>query len=82
VSPSRYGIGTPSGLLAFEEHDAGSRGIHMNFAFLLRLRRSVPLKMSAEHDLFAWADSNTKLEVPENVREIMDRARYVWPEGR
>lgn len=82
VSLSAVGPGTPRGLLAYEEHDAGSRGIHMNFAFLLRLSRSVPLKLSAEHDLFAWADSNSTLEIPPNVREIMDRARFVWPEGR
>lgn len=82
VPASKIGSGTPHGLRAFELHEAGSKGIHMNFVFLGALRRGIPLVLSTEHDLFAWTPADSPLEIPPNVREIMQRMRFAWPEGR
>jgi len=70
--PSGLGVdGTPPGLIGYEEHQAGSKGLHMNFAFVA----DVPgreVHACDEFDAVRWvgrADLEG-LECPRNVREL------------
>jgi len=63
----------PDGLLAYEEHLAGPKGLHMNFAFLVKghERKITPCKEFKE---FAWVASHAeKSPVPPNVQNLADR---------
>lgn len=70
--------GAPQGLLLYEEHDAGDKGLHMNFAFLVE----VPHKGLAPNREFTghvWVESYTEIPqgCPQNVREAMPFALTV-----
>jgi 8-oxo-dGTP diphosphatase len=63
--------GVPAGLLGYEEHEAGSKGLHMNFVFLCEVTsdRVVP---NGEYGRWRWVDRSelTGLESPLNVRQF------------
>lgn len=67
--------GTPPGLIGYEEHPAGSKGLHMNFAFVAEVATRV-LASCDEWDDARWAglDDLADLPCPENVRQLARRA--------
>jgi 8-oxo-dGTP pyrophosphatase MutT (NUDIX family) len=68
-------VGTPAGLLAYEEHSAGSKGLHMNFCFLMDVDDSAIVGCD-EYDEFRFvgAEDVVGLDAPENVRQLVLRA--------
>lgn len=62
--------GTPAGLLAYEEHPAGSKGLHLNFCFVADVDsdRVVGDDSFGEH---RWVESTAGLDCPPNVRELV-----------
>ncbi|HVU51533.1 MAG TPA: NUDIX domain-containing protein [Polyangia bacterium] len=69
--PRGLGVeGTPPGLIGYEEHPAGSKGLHMNFAFVA----DVPTRALAVCDEYTdarWVGAAVDLECPPNVRELV-----------
>ncbi len=61
--------GTPDGMLGYEEHAAGSKGTHLNFAFVADVptREVVP---NDEFGEFQWVSEMDGLDCPQNVREL------------
>jgi 8-oxo-dGTP pyrophosphatase MutT (NUDIX family) len=71
VFPSGTGVdGTPPGLIGYEEHLAGSKGLHMNFAFVADVasRKLVPCDEWSEA---RWLSDAEGLDCPENVRQLV-----------
>ncbi|MDP2345833.1 MAG: nuclear transport factor 2 family protein [Deltaproteobacteria bacterium] len=70
--------GEPAGLVAYEEHAAGSKGIHQNFCFVadVDVSEEAPIKPNEEFSDFAFVDAKAlaALECPQNVRELVLRA--------
>jgi 8-oxo-dGTP diphosphatase len=69
--PSGPGVnGTPPGLIGYEEHPAGSKGLHMNFAFVADVasRELVPCDEWSEA---RWLPDAEGLDCPENVRQLV-----------
>jgi 8-oxo-dGTP pyrophosphatase MutT (NUDIX family) len=70
--PDGLGVdGTPPGLLGYEEHPAGSKGLHLNFAFVA----DVPSRALApcdEYDEVRWVGPAglDEVDCPRNVREL------------
>jgi 8-oxo-dGTP pyrophosphatase MutT (NUDIX family) len=70
--PAGLGVdGTPPGLIGYEEHQAGSKGLHMNFAFVA----DVPVRdvhACDEFDAVRWvrADELAGIDCPRNVKEL------------
>lgn len=62
--------GSPPGLIAYEEHEAGDKGLHMNFDFLVDVphRRVAGDGSFLEHRWFREAPK----EAPENVRRMVE----------
>lgn len=73
--PGRFPVGlgvdgTPAGLIGYEEHLAGSKGLHMNFAFVA----DVPSRELAHCDEWSearWVTGPEGLDCPENVRQLL-----------
>jgi len=67
--------GTPRGLLGYEEHAAGGKGLHLNFAFVADVA-ATDVRSQEGHDEFSdhrWVASTRgldDLEAPLNVREL------------
>jgi 8-oxo-dGTP pyrophosphatase MutT (NUDIX family) len=63
--------GTPPGLVGYEEHPAGSKGLHMNFAFVADVANR-ELAPCDEWDGARWvgAAELDLVECPTNVREL------------
>jgi 8-oxo-dGTP pyrophosphatase MutT (NUDIX family) len=69
--------GTPAGLLAYEEHDAGSKGTHMNFCFVADVVGDV---VSNEEILeHRFVEDTQGLDCPRNVRDLVALARTTPP---
>jgi 8-oxo-dGTP diphosphatase len=73
VFPAGLGVeGTPPGLIGYEEHLAGNKGLHMNFAFVA----DVPTRTLTgcdEYDDVMWVGRSadyTQLPCPRNVKEL------------
>jgi 8-oxo-dGTP pyrophosphatase MutT (NUDIX family) len=64
--------GEPPGLLAYEEHLAGSKGLHMNFCFLADVP-SREVVSNGEFGEHRWVTRGEPLDAPENVRELVAR---------
>ena len=65
--------GAPPGLIGYEEHLAGSKGLHLNFAFVA----DVPSRDVIPNDeivSFRWVTSTDGIDCPQNVRQLVDRA--------
>lgn len=74
AAPELAVAGTPPGLLGYEEHEAGHKGLHMNFCFVADVdgRELAPCDEYLEH---RWVTEAAGLEpCPENVRALVSRA--------
>jgi 8-oxo-dGTP pyrophosphatase MutT (NUDIX family) len=70
--PPGLGVdGTPPGLIGYEEHEAGSKGLHLNFAFVADVATRA-IRGCDEFDAFRWvtADELEVIDCPRNVREL------------
>ena len=67
--------GSPPGLIGYEEHPAGSKGLHMNFAFVADVD-SRDLAACDEWDAARWVGAGelSGLECPLNVRQLAEIA--------
>jgi 8-oxo-dGTP pyrophosphatase MutT (NUDIX family) len=62
--------GTPPGLIGYEEHPAGSKGVHMNFAFVADVATR-ELAACDEWSEARWLSDTDGMECPENVRQLL-----------
>lgn len=64
--------GVPPGLLGYEEHVAGSKGLHMNFVFVADVAADAMVAPNDEFTEFRWVERSqlTRLASPVNVREF------------
>jgi len=70
--PVGFGVdGTPAGLIGYEEHPAGSKGLHLNFAFVADVA-SRTLAECDEWDGARWvtAAELAGVDCPANVRQL------------
>ncbi len=70
----------PSGYLGYEEHDAGSKGIHGTFSFLFDVP-SRDVKLCDEHHSFEWFDTSvsdveSRVAIPSNVKHYLTIIRH------
>src|SRR5512142_203621 len=68
--PCRGVDGTPPGLIGYEEHPAGAKGLHMNFAFVADVA-SRALAPCDEWTEARWVTSSDGIACPENVRQLV-----------
>jgi 8-oxo-dGTP diphosphatase len=61
--------GTPPGFIGYEEHLAGSKGLHMNFVFVADVEHDVVVP-NEEFDEHRWVRDAGEVECPANVREL------------
>ncbi len=63
--------GVPAGLIGYEEHEAGSKGLHMNFVFVCEVGSE---EITPNDELVSWRwvdrDELARLESPLNVRQF------------
>lgn len=64
--------GVPPGLIGYEEHQAGSKGLHMNFVFVCEVPAHAEVVPNDEFGNFRWVNRAelTELESPLNVRQF------------
>jgi 8-oxo-dGTP pyrophosphatase MutT (NUDIX family) len=64
--------GVPPGLLGYEEHRAGSKGLHMNFVFVAEVAEAAEVTPNQEFAAWRWVDRAEldRLESPLNVRQF------------
>ena len=64
--------GVPPGLLGYEEHVAGSKGLHMNFVFVAEIAADAEVQPNDEFGAWRWVDRGEldALESPLNVRQF------------
>ena len=69
--PPGLGVdGTPAGLIGYEEHPAGSKGLHLNFAFVADVP-SRELAACDEYTAVRWVADPVPVECPLNVRQLV-----------
>lgn len=76
VFPSIHKVfGAPPGLLLYEEHEAGDKGLHMNFAFISEVPHKGVLT-DGSYTGMLWVPSAAELPdpVPPNVLDAMPYA--------
>ena len=64
--------GVPPGLIGYEEHQAGSKGLHMNFVFVCFVSPLAEVQPNYEFATYRWVDRAEleTLESPLNVRQF------------
>jgi len=64
--------GVPGGLIGYEEHQAGSKGVHMNFVFVAEVAANAEVQPNEEFGAWRWVDRAEldRLESPLNVRQF------------
>ncbi|MBL0218488.1 MAG: NUDIX domain-containing protein [Myxococcales bacterium] len=64
--------GVPAGLIGYEEHQAGSKGMHMNFVFVAQVAAGVDVTPNEEFSAWRWLHRAEldRLESPLNVRQF------------
>jgi 8-oxo-dGTP diphosphatase len=64
--------GVPAGLIGYEEHEAGSKGLHMNFVFVAEVAPEAEVTPNEEFGAFQWVNRAEldALESPLNVRQF------------
>jgi 8-oxo-dGTP diphosphatase len=64
--------GVPAGLIGYEEHQAGSKGLHMNFVFVCFVSPLAEVQPNYEFATYRWVDRAEldALESPLNVRQF------------
>lgn len=68
--------GTPPGLIGYEEHLAGSKGRHLNFAFTAEVESELVVA-NDEFIEFRWIDDPSTFDCPLNVRQLAQIALAV-----
>jgi 8-oxo-dGTP diphosphatase len=69
--PAGPGVdGTPPGLIGYEEHPAGAKGLHLNFAFVADVA-SRELAPCPEWTEARWVGPEVGVDCPRNVRELV-----------
>jgi 8-oxo-dGTP pyrophosphatase MutT (NUDIX family) len=69
--PAGLGVaGTPPGLIGYEEHLAGAKGLHMNFAFVADVEERA-LRACEEWSEARWVEDGAGLDCPENVGQLV-----------
>jgi 8-oxo-dGTP pyrophosphatase MutT (NUDIX family) len=75
--PTGLGVdGTPPGLIGYEEHPAGSKGLHLNFAFVADVA-SRTLAACDEYTDVCWIGGQAEVDAPLNVRQLVRLALAV-----
>jgi 8-oxo-dGTP pyrophosphatase MutT (NUDIX family) len=64
--------GVPPGFLGYEEHRAGSKGVHLNFVFVTEVADDAEVTPNQEFAAWRWVDRSEldRLESPVNVRQF------------
>jgi 8-oxo-dGTP diphosphatase len=64
--------GVPPGLLGYEEHQAGSKGMHLNFVFVATVPEAAEVVPNDEFTAWRWIDRAglAELASPLNVRQF------------
>jgi 8-oxo-dGTP pyrophosphatase MutT (NUDIX family) len=64
--------GVPPGLIGYEEHAAGSKGLHMNFVFVCAVAPEAEVQPNDEFGDWRWVERGEleQLESPLNVRQF------------
>lgn len=64
--------GVPAGLIGYEEHQAGSKGLHMNFVFVCEIADGAEVVPNDEFGAFRWVNRAEleELRSPLNVRQF------------
>ena len=64
--------GVPWGYLGYEEHDAGSKGLHMNFVFVADVDAAAEVVPNDEFGEWRWVDRAALADLPSplNVRQF------------
>jgi 8-oxo-dGTP diphosphatase len=64
--------GVPPGLIGYEEHMAGAKGLHMNFVFVADVDPAAEVVPNHEFAEYRWASKSEilALDSPVNVREF------------
>jgi 8-oxo-dGTP pyrophosphatase MutT (NUDIX family) len=64
--------GVPPGYLGYEEHNAGSKGLHMNFVFVADVADAADVSPNHEFSEYRWVDMAELdgVESPLNVRQF------------
>ena len=64
--------GVPPGLLGYEEHPAGSKGIHLNFVFVTEVAGDAEVTPNDEFGAWRWVDGGelAQLASPLNARQF------------
>jgi 8-oxo-dGTP pyrophosphatase MutT (NUDIX family) len=79
--PAGLGVdGTPPGFLGYEEHQAGSKGLHLNFAFVADVETRAVADCD-EFDEVRWVTAGEleSVSCPRNVRELAVKALAAPP---
>jgi 8-oxo-dGTP diphosphatase len=78
--------GVPDGYLGYEEHPAGSKGLHMNFVFVADVDDGAEVSPNHEFSDYRWVDGGALdgLVSPLNVRQfgVLALAAIALPGGR
>jgi 8-oxo-dGTP pyrophosphatase MutT (NUDIX family) len=64
--------GVPAGLIGYEEHPAGSKGLHLNFVFVTEVDAAAEVVPNNEFAAWRWVDRRELdgLASPLNVRQF------------
>jgi 8-oxo-dGTP pyrophosphatase MutT (NUDIX family) len=64
--------GVPPGLLGYEEHPAGSKGVHLNFVFVTEVAADAEVRPNREFTAWRWVAGPEldELASPLNVRQF------------
>ncbi len=64
--------GVPAGLLGYEEHLAGAKGLHLNFVFVADVAATAEVRPNHEFTAFRWVErvALSQLDSPLNVRQF------------
>ncbi len=64
--------GVPPGLIGYEEHQAGSKGLHMNFVFVAEVAADAEVVPNDEFGAWRWVtrEELAAIESPLNVRQF------------
>ena len=73
--------GEPPGLLGYEEHVAGVKGMHMNFVFVADVATDAEVTPNDEFSAFRWVDADelVTLPAPKNAHQFGLRALAARP---
>lgn len=76
--------GVPPGYLGYEEHQAGSKGLHMNFVFVADVDDRAEVTPNHEFVAHRWVDrvELAKVSSPRNVRQFGFLALDAVPRAR